>query len=349
MKQLMKVIAGCLILGLVIFFAYTILFKDYSGVPEKRQTKVTKSGKQPDMKIDTVFYCVHFFNAENGIAMGNMGKKGYFVKTDNGGQSWTNAFLENSSNIHDVYFPDATVGYAVGDIGLKDTLYYYKSTDGGLTWQLKPVLNIKYRTIHSVFFIDVNTGWIAGKAGNIFSTTDGGETWKKQYSGKNRILYDIHFLDSNLGRCVGEKGLILKTSNGGLKWTEEKPKTDSILQAVRIIDKNTSVAVGLANTLIRTLDNGKTWNVLKSPWNRHLINLFVLDKENLWLIGLGGGILKAKNDFKDFDTNRQDLGANVSAVTFIDKDTGWAVGTNGLIAQTINSGLDWKILNKKKQ
>ena len=49
-----------------------------------------------------------------------------------------------------------------------------KSIDGGHTWEGIHLGSSDYNIIK---FVDYSTGWIIGNNGNIFRTTDGGESW----------------------------------------------------------------------------------------------------------------------------------------------------------------------------
>lgn len=52
----------------------------------------------------------------------------------------------------------------------------------------------------------------------ILRTTDGGETWVSQTSGKSIILLDVSFADAMTGTVVGDQGTILRTTDGGATW-----------------------------------------------------------------------------------------------------------------------------------
>ncbi|MBK8551569.1 MAG: T9SS type A sorting domain-containing protein [Ignavibacteria bacterium] len=64
-------------------------------------------------------------------------------------------------------------------------------------------------------FIDDQTGWVAGDAGYILRTTDGGHQRDSLNSLTHTGLYSIFFLNKDTGFVAGYNGLILKTTNGG--------------------------------------------------------------------------------------------------------------------------------------
>ena len=46
---------------------------------------------------------------------------------------------------------------------------------------------------YDVKFVDAQTGWIVGEFGNIYHTTDGGQTWKEQ---QEPLMAGTEFFDS---------------------------------------------------------------------------------------------------------------------------------------------------------
>ena len=46
-------------------------------------------------------------------------------------------------------------------------------------------------------------GYVVGGGGNIYKSTDAGDTWVQQTSPTTNTLYDVFFLDANTGWAVG--------------------------------------------------------------------------------------------------------------------------------------------------
>jgi photosystem II stability/assembly factor-like uncharacterized protein len=107
---------------------------------------------------------------------------------------------------------------AVGEYG--DILL---SDDDGVTWnQAKKVpTNV---TLTAVDFVDDKTGWAVGHDTVILKTTDGGETWVKQYGGgeSDNALLSVYFKDASHGWAVGAFNFTAETTDGGKKWVERK-------------------------------------------------------------------------------------------------------------------------------
>ena len=118
-------------------------------------------------------------------------------------------------NLLGVDMVDQRNGFAVGDIGLMNGAVL-RTSDGGRTWQ--PVSRTD-EILAAVDFVSILRGWVAGYAGRIQRTDDGGLSWKVQrIEHKNEIINSIFFLDHERGWAVGSAGLLLSTNNGGENW-----------------------------------------------------------------------------------------------------------------------------------
>ena len=111
----------------------------------------------------------------------------------------------------------------------------------------------------------------------IVATTDGGASWRVQYSGsgmnsKGQIGYsDVAFADARHGWVVGLDGTILATTDGGRTWKPQRSGTKLDLNGVAFADAKHGMVVGddiegddpLAgkldgSTILRTTDGGAT-------------------------------------------------------------------------------------------
>lgn len=136
-----------------------------------------------------------------------------------------------------------------------------------------------------ITFVDRNTGWYVNGYGNIFHTTDGGQTWTKQLEKKGSFFRTITFLDKNVG-FVGTVGTdyfpnvtdtipLYGTKDGGKTW---KPVTyqgpyvkglcafDVVTESVKKKEKNELThhifavgRVGSPANIMISHDGGETW------------------------------------------------------------------------------------------
>ncbi len=126
------------------------------------------------------------------------------------------------------------------------------SDDSGRTWQAsvfqgdKPTLKI-----NSIAFIDARFGWTAGNQGLIFSTSDGGRSWRPQSSGIGSDIYDIAFRDQMAGFAVGDAGSVLATIDGGKTWSLDRSGAKHRLERV-VFAGERAFAVGFGGTIVST-------------------------------------------------------------------------------------------------
>ena len=151
---------------------------------------------------------------------------------------------------------------AVGDRG-----WIALSDDRGASW--KRAKSPAAPLLTAVDFIDDKRGWAVGHDAMMLATTDGGETWTKQFSGPldQGPLLDVHFVDAKRGFAVGAYGTFYETSDGGAKWAARKVVADDKhLNAIVDAGKGNLIVLGEAGTILRSGDAGATWQPVASPY-----------------------------------------------------------------------------------
>lgn len=164
---------------------------------------------------------LHFLDAANGYAVSSGSAANFFTgktlyKTGNGGQSWT--ALQTFFALRAVHFTSDKVGFAVGNSGGGPAVW--KTTDGGNSWT--PKYNGSGGSalyLNDVCFTPENpfVGYAVGGSlwdnnqGIVISTTDGGESWVEEMSGRPYVLRSVDFPVETVGYACGSGGVILKT------------------------------------------------------------------------------------------------------------------------------------------
>jgi photosystem II stability/assembly factor-like uncharacterized protein len=208
---------------------------------------------------------VNFINNDTGFITCSKNNNYYLLKTINGGFNWDT--LYNTSKIFkNSFFKSNDTGY----FGIMDTIYrtydgglnwigsycplnpaysitfiqntgyvmsgffgsLAKSTDGGITWQIKQssLAPTSDFTISPQFsFPTKEIGYMIGNVfdfmGNfsysyIYKTNNGGDSvFSMLNPAANRIFNSIFFINPYTGFICGN-GIILKTTNGGETWIE---------------------------------------------------------------------------------------------------------------------------------
>jgi photosystem II stability/assembly factor-like uncharacterized protein len=148
-------------------------------------------------------------------------------RSQNGGQTWTNIPLPFSSiysPTNDLVFPTATTGFAGGG-EVNGSGWVQRTTDGGTTWT--PLVADAGRLVpRSLFFLDAQHGWVAGKRTTsggvgplILRTIDGGQTWTPLPIPPVAAVAVIRFAPDGLHGVLHD-GLFttLRTADGGQTW-----------------------------------------------------------------------------------------------------------------------------------
>lgn len=282
----------------------------------------------------------------------SVGTGGKIFKSTDLGISWYPSYqnIMQDKNFTDVFFNDPAVGFAVGDTGK-----IFKTENGGLTWteQTSPTT----ANLASVFFTDVNTGWITGYQ-IVLKTTNSGSSWSLKYTSNYDDINDAFFVNSQLGWVVGDK--ILKTTDGGNNWTNQTIQGvsgDYYLTSVYFIDENKGFCTSQYNyRFYKTTNGGSTWTSVILPTSVELYSVKFVDNNTGWIAGGQGTILKTTDGGTNWEI--QNFGQNYTLLNIfaIDSQTLWAVGgtTNSdygsFTLLSINGGNTWtKVENPNTQ
>lgn len=171
-----------------------------------------------------------------------VGKDGFALRTADGGVSWASASLRTFSDLSDIYFADASVGFVLGLDGALS-----KTTDGGLTWTPLAALSggggfLRLRgageklliaagdtlqksvdggkswialrtnpsapegTHRSIAVVDEKTSYSLVGADTIFLTRDGGNTWEAEASFGAAFLRDLVCPQADYCFVIGGNG-----------------------------------------------------------------------------------------------------------------------------------------------
>ncbi len=142
-------------------------------------------------------------------------------------------------------------------VGAQSAIWNVDEASGKWKRVQSPVKSEFYRIV----FPDPRHGWIAGDAGTLLLSRDGGLTWSVVSTPvHDRFLEDIDFPDQLHGFVVGERGTFLKTEDGGHSWIRMPPPTSQNLYAVHFLNPREGWIAGWHQTLLFTRDGGMTWS-----------------------------------------------------------------------------------------
>ena len=208
----------------------------------------------------------------------------------------------------------------------------------------------------SVFFTSAENGWIAGDAGYLAFTNDGGRNWAKYEIDTEDNINEIFFRNNENGYIVaGEK--IFETKNGGRNWNEikiydpadfKKGRPDFL--SIRFTDKKRGFVVGavlnaqakvIDSLVMQTTNGGETWSRIIVPSKAELFHLDFNGTSHGWIVGDKGLILATTDNGFSWQVQASGTDRALYNVDFRDDREGFAVGGFGTILRTENGGRNW--------
>lgn len=254
---------------------------------------------------------VCFVNNNKGFVVGTSGK---IMSTTDAGATW-NQYGVTHYNITSLYFPSSQVGYATDwgniykstDAGLnwqptasivlgtysslthswfrnKDTgfvisanpVWFFKTKDGGQSWQMFNPLGAGYDHVIDVNFVNDSVGYLCmsnSGSSEFYKTKDAGETWS--YIGFTYNAFQrVDFVTAKTGFATSYHG-VFKTVDSAKTWQLVYDNTNSIgdLNGVHFINQALGFCYGDNGIMRKTIDSGATWTVVSPPFG-HITNLY---------------------------------------------------------------------------
>jgi photosystem II stability/assembly factor-like uncharacterized protein len=262
------------------------------------------------------------------------------------------------SSIQDIFFLNALTGFAVNYDGK-----IYKTSNNGVTWDLKFSNPIPNQPLFQILFTDANVGYVVGGStscggsgciptgGIILKTTDGGNNWTSILQGPSIVKF-VSISSNSFGDLFaisnGTKGRIYKSTDEGLNWT----MVDSLdFNLNRIyFEGNFGFCSGMQGNVIRSNDNGATW-ALNATFTANYATDIKFINNNGFCIANNQIVYKTTDNGDHWTQSLihqngsfvlNPLTANSCLVFGAGTYSGDCFGTSsGIIIQTTNAGVSW--------
>jgi len=252
-------------------------------------------------------------------------------------QSWELLTPMNSGDIvRNCSFLDEQHGYCV----LQAEGTVLKSIDGGLSWSRPWTPGIS-TNLYDVEMVSIDTVFTAGVNGEIFRSTDEGESFQEMTTPTSEWLYALEFINSSVGFASGFNGVVLKTTDGGTTWELKETGTTSRLFDVEFVDENVGFACGWNGTVIKTTDAGETWQSLTTDYSGALFNCTFPSAQVGYACGFSQTILKTTDGGDSWQVQNDGSVNTLNYIEFKDELNGWAGGDFGYFFTTSNGGATW--------
>lgn len=263
--------------------------------------------------------------------------------------------IESAKAHHSLLLDVTRAGKRLVAVGDRGHILY--SDDNGSSWVQAKVPTKQMLT--AVFFVDDQHGWVVGHDAQILATTDGGQTWSKQFEDREREapLLDVWFKDLQTGYAVGAYGALLETTDGGANWEDVSDRMDNEdgyhLNAIVAVKDSGLFVVGELGGMFRSADWGQTWETLQGPYEGSLFGaLGTHEAGTLLVYGLRGHLFRST----DFGTTWEQIELNtpnngplefgLADGNLLDDGAVVIVGHGGTVLKSTDNGRTFSLINR---
>ncbi len=278
---------------------------------------------------------VFFLDANNGFVVG---ESGTFLKTNDGGLSWTASTTTPAANLNAVYFFNLNEGLIAANNGL-----ILRTVDGGATWNT--VATGVSDDLLSLSFSG-SIGICGGLSQTILRTADSGASWIVAVSGFfGGGYYGAHMLDANTGYLAGEntifQSIVGKTTDGGANWDYSAfyiNGAEARLYDLYFFDANNGVTAAAVwdatGAVSRTTNGGGSWT--SNIFGQAFFGMHFSGSSG-YVVGLNGVIYKSTDSGLSWVSQNSGTNFSLYDVFLTGEFTAYAVGDNGLILKNSNN------------
>ncbi len=225
-----------------------------------------------------------------------------------------------------------------------------RSTNGGLNWTMVP--NPSLQSINKVYFIDINTGYLAGNTA-LYKTTNAGSTWATLLNTDG--FCDISFLDANTGflLSINSPAKVYRTTNGGANFSSV-----TLLQYPSYFGASLSVKGPNTLFVLTFLPSADSSIVFKcTNWDSAWVPVYQTkpicydisfsDVNTGVICGNMGALKRTSNGGQNWVNVNPGNNIIFQSVQLVNASKGYLVGNSGTIFKTTNAGINWYLQNSQ--
>ena len=207
--------------------------------------------RQAQVPVRALLTAVHMHDKRLGWAVGH---DALILRTEDGGATWRVAHYapKEERPLLDVWFRDERYGFAVGAYG-----YFLATTDGGRTWKPRTIDKDDFH-LNAIVSAGAGRLFIAGEAGSIYRSDDGGSTWRKLPSPYSGSWFSALALDADRLLLFGLRGSMYRSGDGGESWTRVRTSTKAALTGAIRVKPGLMLVTGLEGALLVSRDGGRS-------------------------------------------------------------------------------------------
>jgi len=185
----------------------------------------------------------------------------------------------------DVWFDNERNGFALGAYGIM-----LQTKDSGSTWSLisDRLDNPDDFHLYGIARSAAGTLLVAGEAGTLLRSRDGGESWDRLEAPYQGSFFGIVAARDGSLITFGLRGNIFRSTDEGDSWLAVETGDDRTLLSGMTRSDGAIVLVGSAGAVLSSDDHGATFEALPTSGNRVYSGVTETPDGQLMLVGFGG-------------------------------------------------------------
>ena len=200
-----------------------------------------------------------------------------------------------------------------------------------------------------IVFTSHSTGYILNSNGDLFKTTNTGESWEQA----NNFPFGPLCMDikDSTGVVGCNQGILYLSNDNGNNWQMINTGFNEGFETVNIVSRDTfflsngyNYSIGYGN-IYETTDRGKTWTTLKCGIPIHSIDF--VDSKTGFIGSTKGIIIKTEDGGNTWQRKRATsfIPSGIQAMQFLNRDTGYVFEEYNSLFTTYDGGNTWDSSN----
>ena len=190
-----------------------------------------------------------------------------------------------SSPLLNVWFADDNNGYAMGAYGV-----VLRTRDGGKNWSIERNRLDNPDNYHFYAMAQSSAGTLimAGEAGTLLRSLDGGDTWERIDAGYSGSFFGAVAASDGGLLVFGLRGNVFRSLDEGASWSPVDTGDRRSLMCGTAADDGTVILAGSAGAVLRSDDAGATFSAVPTVGNTVYSGVTVAPDGRVLLVGFGG-------------------------------------------------------------